>query len=109
MDNTLIVWGSELGDGWHGYGRYCPVLIGGSWAFATGRYLYWPHTTPVEMRVPAQVAAGGATRFAGVPHQRLLVSVARAMGLDVDHVGLSHVRGQRGDFVDVSGPLGRLA
>ena len=109
MDNTLILWGSELGDGWHGYGRYCPVLIGGSWAFATGRYLYWPHTTPVEMRVPSQVAASGATRHAGIPHQRLLVSVARAMGLDVDHVGLSHVRGQRGDFVDVSGALDRLA
>ncbi len=109
MDNTLIVWGSELGDGWHGYSHYCPVLIGGSWAFNTGRYLYWPHTTPVQMRVPPQVTASGATRHAGVPHQRLLVSVARAMGLDVDHVGLTLVRGQRGDFVDVSGPLGGLA
>ena len=105
MDNTLIVWGSELGDGWHGYSRYNPVLIGGSWAFRTGRYLYWPDRTPVEMRVPAQVLPGGRTRFAGVPHQRLLVSVARAMGLDVNHVGLRQVRGQRGDFIDVGGPL----
>ena len=109
MDNTLIVWGSELGDGWHGYSRYNPVLIGGSWAFRTGRYLYWPDRTPIEMRVPARVAAGGRTRFAGVPHQRLLVSVARAMGLAVDHVGLRRVRGQRGDFVGVSGPLSELA
>ena len=108
MDNTLIVWGSELGDGWHGYSRYCPVLIGGAWAFGTGRYLYWPHETPAEMRVPPQVLAGGRTRFCGVPHQRLLVSVARAMGLDVDHVGLRRVRGQRGDFIDVDGPLDRL-
>ena len=30
MDNTLIVWGSELADGWHGYRHYNPVLIGGS-------------------------------------------------------------------------------
>jgi len=36
------------------------------------------------------------------------VSVARAMGLDVDHVGLEHARGQRGDFIDVSGPLAGL-
>ncbi len=108
MDNTLIVWGSELGDGWHGYSRYNPVLIGGSWTFRTGRYLYRPHETPIRMRVPSQVAPGGRTRFAGVPHQRLLVSVARAMGLDVDHVGLRQVRGQRGDFVDVSGPLDGL-
>ncbi|MEE2792245.1 MAG: DUF1552 domain-containing protein [Acidobacteriota bacterium] len=105
MDNTLIVWGSELGDGWHGYRHYCPVLIGGSWAFKTGRYLYWPHTTPAEMRVPPQVLASGSTRVSGIPHQRLLVSVAGAMGLDVDHVGLTYVRGQRGDFIDLSGPL----
>ena len=105
MDNTLIVWGSELGDGWHGYSHYCPVLIGGSWAFNTGRYIYWPHETPAEMRVPSQILPGGSTMFSGIPHQRLLVSVAHAMGLDVNHVGLTHVRGQRGDFIDVSGPL----
>ena len=64
MDNTLIVWGSELGDGWHGYHRYNPVLIGGSWAFKTGRYLYWPDGTPIRMRVPAQVAPGGQTQLA---------------------------------------------
>jgi hypothetical protein len=105
MDNTLIVWGSELGDGWHGYRHYCPVLIGGSWAFKGGRYLYWPHRTPIELLVPAMVSVGGRTRFSGLPHQKLLVSVARAMGLDVDHVGLEHVRGQRGDFIAVNGPL----
>ncbi len=109
MDHTLIVWGSELGDGWHGYRHYCPVLIGGEWAFRTGRYLYWPHTTPAEMRVPSQVIAGGSTNVCGQPHQRLLVSVARAMGLDVDQVGLGFVRGQRGDFIDVTGPLDRLS
>jgi hypothetical protein len=108
MDNTLIVWGSELGDGWHGYSHYCPVLIGGSWAFHTGRYMYWPHDTPAEMRVPSQVLTGGTTRLSGIPHQRLLVSVARAMGLEVDRVGLEHVRGQRGDFIDVTGPLDGL-
>ncbi len=108
MDHTLIVWGSELGDGWHGYRHYCPVLIGGSWAFATGRYMHWPHQTPAEIRVPHQVVPGGITRFSGIPHQRLLVSVARAMGLDVDHIGLKYVRGQRGDFIDLNGPLDGL-
>lgn len=108
MDNTLIVWGSELGDGWHGYRHYCPVLIGGAWAFRTGRYHYWPHATPIEMRVPTQLAPSGNTRFSGIPHQRLLVSVAHAMGMDVDHVGLRHARGQRGDFVSIRGPLDEL-
>ena len=84
------------------------MLIGGSWAFNTGRYMYWPHETPAEMRVPSQILTGGNTRVSGMPHQHLLVSVARAMGLDVDHIGLEHVRGQRGDFIDVSGPLAGL-
>ena len=60
------------------------------------------------MRVPSQILAGGTTRLSGIPHQRLLVSVAGAMGLEVDHVGLKHVRGQRGDFIDLSGPLNGL-
>ncbi len=71
--------------------------------------MYWPHETPAEMRVPSQVLTGGATRFSGLPHQHMLVSVAGAMGLDVDQVGLKHARGQRGDFIDVSGPLPGLA
>ena len=108
MDNTLIAWGSELGDGWHGYRHYCPVLIGGAWAFKTGRYMYWPHETAAQMRVPSQILAGGSTQLCGMPHQRVLVSVARAMGLEVDHVGLEHVRGQRGDFIDLRGPLDGL-
>ena len=108
MDNTLIVWGSELADGWHGYRHYCPVIIGGSWHFETGRYLYWPHETPAELLVPASSALGGYTQFSGLPHQRLLVSVAQAMGVDVDHVGLEHLRGQRGDYIDCRGGLTEL-
>ncbi len=67
MDNTLIVWGSELGDGWHGYRYYCPVLIGGSWAFNTGRYMYWPHETPAQMRVPHAAHAGRHNEPRGHP------------------------------------------
>lgn len=105
LDHTLIIWGSELGDPWHGYRWYNPVLFGGSWAWPTGRYLYRPHQTPVELAVPGSMEPSGRTQFSGAPHQPLLVSVGRAMGLDIDHVGLDHVRGQRGDFVDCSGPL----
>ena len=108
MDNTLIAWGSELGNGWHGYQHYCPVLIGGSWHFRTGRYMYWPHETPVEVLVPRVISNTGYTRFSGMPHQRLLVSIAQAMGMDIDHIGIGHTRGQRGDIVDCSGPLPSL-
>jgi hypothetical protein len=109
MDNTLIVWGSELADGWHGYQHYNPVLIGGAWHFNTGRYVYRPHTTPAEMLVPASVNPGGWSEFCGLPHQHLLVSVAQAMGLERNHVGLKYVQGQRGDWINTTGPMEGLA
>lgn len=109
MDNTLVVWGSELGNGWHGYQNYNPVLFGGAWAFRPGRYVYMPHETPVQVLVPQSIAAGGYTEFSGRPHQHLLVSVAQAMGLDVDHVGLEAVQGQTGVRVDCAGPLPELS
>lgn len=105
MDNTLIVWGSELGNGWHGYQNYCPTIIGGSWHFRTGRYLYMPHETPIQILVPETIATGGYTSFSGRPHQHLLVSAAQAMGLDVDHIGLEETQGQNGDRVLCTGPI----
>ena len=57
------------------------------------------------MRGPSQIRPSGSTQLSGIPQQRLLVSVARAMGLEVDHVGLTHVRGQHGDFINLDGPL----
>jgi len=105
MDNTLIVWGSELANGWHGYQHYCPVIIGGEWHFRTGRYKYWPHETPAGILVPASVDPSGYSAAAGLPHQHLLVSVGQAMGLSGDTFGLSHVQGQNGEYIDCSGPL----
>jgi hypothetical protein len=46
--------------------------------------------------------------MSGRPHQHLLVSVAQAMGVDVDHFGIHLAMGQRGDHVDCSGPLEEL-
>ncbi|MBM74474.1 MAG: hypothetical protein CMK59_03665 [Proteobacteria bacterium] len=108
MDNTLIVWGSELADGWHGYRHYCPLIIGGSWHFRTGRYLHWAHQTPAQILVPRSIEPGGYTLSSGLPHQHLLVSVAQAMGLETDYVGIKHVQSQNGDFIDCTGTLPNL-
>jgi len=108
MDNTLIAWGSELSDGWHGYQHYCPVIIGGDWHFRTGRYMHWAHQTPIEILLPEVLSPAKKTQFSGLPHQHFLVSVAQAMGLDINHVGIANVQSQRGDFVDCSGPLPNL-
>jgi len=105
MDNTLIVWGSELANGWHGYQHYCPIIFGGEWHFRTGRYLHWPHKTPGKLLVPASIDPSGYSSASGLPHQHLLVSAAQAMGLSEDIIGLSHLQGQDGDYIDCSGPL----
>lgn len=108
LDNTLVLWGSELANGWHGYQDYCATLFGGDWAFPTGRYIRMPHETPIQLLVPATLNSGGYTDVSGRPHQHLLVSIAHAMGVDIDHVGLEAVQGQTGTMVDCTGPLAEL-
>ena len=109
LDNTLVVWGSELADGWHGYRHWNPVLFGGSWAFRQGLYHYWPHDTPSSVLVPSSVSSSGYVDRCGRPHQQLLVSIARAMGVSVDAVGIETVQGQAGDWIDCRGPLEELS
>lgn len=108
MDNTLIVWGSEMANGWHGYQHYCPVIIGGSWFFKPGRYIHWPHETPSQVLVPESIDPSGYSQRTGIPHQRVLVSAAQAMGMDIDQIGIGHVQGQNGDFVECRGLLEEL-
>ena len=67
--------------------------------------MHWPHETPIQILVPPSVDPGGYSTASGKPHQQLLVSVAQAMGLATDHVGLHHVQGQTGQFVYTTGPL----
>ena len=72
---------------------------------ATGRYLHLPHETPGKLLVPASIDPSGYSATSGLPHQHLLVSAAQAMGLADEVVGLSHMQGQDGDYIDCSGPL----
>jgi len=68
LDNTLVVWGSEIGKGnSHAFERVPFVLAGAAGgSLPTGRYL----------------------QYADVPHNRLLVSICHALGLaDIDQFG----------------------
>ena len=100
MDNTLIVWGGELADGWHGYERYFSAVAGGSWYFRPGRYVHWPQQTPIGV-----LNGSGLTSLSGKPHQHLLTSVARAMGVDVDYVGIPEVQNLAGERISLTGEL----
>ena len=67
LDNTVVVWTSELSSGNNHSMRNMPyVIAGGASYFDTGRYV----------------------RFGGDDHSRLLVSLCHAMGLtDISRVG----------------------
>jgi Protein of unknown function (DUF1552) len=60
LDSTLVVWCKELGDGRMHDCKNVPWVLAGSQYFTTGRYL----------------------DFGGAAHQKLLVSICQAMGLD---------------------------
>jgi hypothetical protein len=68
LDNTLVIWGSEIGTGYSHDFKNVPFVIagGGNHGVRTGRYL--------------KLAAG-------VYHNRLLVSAMRFMGMDVETFG----------------------
>jgi hypothetical protein len=66
LDNTLVVWGRELGSTAHRMERVPLVMAGrAAGALTTGRYL----------------------SFDRQPHARLLVSIGRLMGLDIATMG----------------------
>jgi len=103
LDNTVILWISELADSWHGMDQFAAVVAGGANSgLQLGRYIQYAKTSPVETPKPV------AEAYMGVPHNRLLVSICRAMGLDVDQVGVDGVRGWDGSWVDCTGGLVEL-
>ena len=101
LDDTLVVWGNELGSPEHAMDRVPIVLAGGtSFLGAPGRYIRWR---------PTHVATGPwGDEWQGPPHNRLLVSIARAMGVETDQVGVGSVKLKDGSTLDCTGELDRL-
>ena len=60
LDSTLVVWCKEMGDGRLHDCKSVPWVLAGGKTFSLGRYV----------------------DFGGAPHQKLLVSICQAMGLD---------------------------
>ncbi|MFT3765237.1 MAG: DUF1552 domain-containing protein [Minicystis sp.] len=65
FESTIVMWCKELGDSRLHDCKSVPFVLAGGGAFTPGRYL----------------------QLGGVPHNKLLVSVSRAMGLDLDTFG----------------------
>lgn len=102
LDNTAVVWLTELATGGHSLLR-APVVIGGGGGgyFRTGRYVHYPQNTSID-------AAFIRSQNVGPPMERLLVNLMHAMGMTSrQSFGLGSV--QFGSTnLSLSGPLPRL-
>lgn len=103
LDHTIILWTSELAHGGHGHDGWPAVIVGGGQRFRTGRWLHYEHDTLTT--TTASWVNDNTT--IGLPHNHLLVSIARAMGLDIDTVGDASVRPKKPSAppIDLRGPL----
>ncbi|MEE2787883.1 MAG: DUF1552 domain-containing protein [Myxococcota bacterium] len=111
LDNTLVAWVGELGDGSHGYDRWAAMLFGGGGGFSTGRLLHYPRKTPIVGRSAVSPDVDHllpSYETMGVPHQKFLTSVCQAMGLQTDRMPVETLRGKNGETVDCTGPLTEL-
>jgi hypothetical protein len=102
LDNTIIVWCGELATGSHDYAIWPVVILGGSaLGLKLGRNVYYGQNVPTSSG-----NAGGPTML-GPPHNKLWVSVANALGVSLNQVGLASVS-RNGNTIDCTGPLPRI-
>jgi hypothetical protein len=106
LDNTIVLWVSELSDGGHGHDPLPVVILGGGNRFRTGRYLHYARDT---LTTTTAHWVSDDERI-GLPHNHLLVSVAQAMGVPTSVVGDASIRPKKASApaIDLSGPLPRL-
>lgn len=101
LDDTLVVWANELCTGEHSMNQW-PIVLAGGTAFFTkpGRYIRWAQNNIIK--------ATWSDEPQGPPHNRLLVSIARAMGVDIDQVGEASVTLKGDGQLSCTGELDRL-
>lgn len=99
LDHTIVVWVTELGTPTHLHHDNFTVIAGGGAFFRTGRYVRYPRsfTNPV----PSYARVGPA-------HNRLHVSLLRAMGQSDDSFGMTSVLGSDGSTIPMTGALTEL-
>ncbi len=106
LDNTIVVWTSELACGRHNgsmaYSDLPFIIAGGGNALKLGRYVSFAesHATPYSE------VDGPAPTNVGPSHNQLWVSLCHAMGLtDVNSVGVESIKLTDNSTLDCTGPL----
>ncbi|MEZ0311811.1 MAG: DUF1552 domain-containing protein [Myxococcota bacterium] len=89
LDNTVVLWGNELGDPSMHSSVNIPMLMagGGAGAFVTGRHIRY--STSPEPRCSGVYGSCPSTDpFRDqTAHNQVLTSIAQMFGIDIDHFG----------------------
>ena len=106
LDNTIVVWTSELACGRHNGSRAYSdlpfIIAGGGDALDLGRYVSYAES----YATPYSAVSGPVPDRVGPSHNQLLVSLCHAMGLThVNSVGVESVALEDGTTLDCTGPL----
>jgi Protein of unknown function (DUF1552) len=108
LDNTLVVYMSELSHGGHGREHFPTIMFGGGAGLVTpGRYIKYPQ------KYPSPFGSNYGNEFTGPAHSRLIIAILQGFGLDIDYLTAPSMEGesphtnQRATY-ELSGPLERL-
>ena len=106
LDNTVVLWAGELGDGAHGLDRWPAMLIGGGSCtqLNLGQYIHFPNTTPVD----CWSADVGIKSTMGLPHQHLLNTILQQFDPWVEHIGEKNILGNDDQRIDCTGIIPEL-
>jgi hypothetical protein len=100
LDHTVVVWLTELATPTHQHWDICTLLAGGcNGFFDTGRYVRYPRTIPNPLPNMA---------LTGPPHNRLLVSLMRAMGQTDTSFGMTSTVADDGTPISLTSALTEL-
>lgn len=105
LDNTMMLWVSEVADGTHSFERWPVVVLGGDRfsPFPKGKYQYYPSNTPYN----GWSYLDGYHQSMGVPHQKLLTTIAQSFGINTNCFGQKKILGNDNLWIDCSGVLYR--
>lgn len=101
LDNTLVVWCNELGNGHHQMTNIPVVVAGGGSTFKLGQYIRFAATDTMQ-------APWSAPRI-GPAHNKFLTSLGRAMGLDISSFGETQIPRAGGGTISTTGSLDRVS
>lgn len=100
LDDTVVVWTNELASGNHDFKQHPLIVAGGNGHFALGRALRWAPTDMLE--------GAWTDHSIGPAHNRWLISLARAFGLELDSFGIAAAPRVGGGSIACTGALDRL-